>query len=144
MPREGPRGPFMWGIPADPKGRPRMFIACKPSDERFITTRLEANADVAEFRVHEDSVSHVAGKSEMRQLGLEVASMLEHTQDIDRSSDHGDRGIAVGRLNSCKGSCALLFDLSYEPIGQRRPGEPVGDDFCRLAGRQDADASYIP
>ncbi len=40
------------GIPADPKGRPRMFIACRPSDERFITSRLEANSGVAEFKVH--------------------------------------------------------------------------------------------
>jgi hypothetical protein len=40
------------GIPADPKNRPRMFIACSPSDERFIATRLEGNSGVAEFKVH--------------------------------------------------------------------------------------------
>ncbi|MBM4359931.1 MAG: hypothetical protein FJ096_17645 [Deltaproteobacteria bacterium] len=40
------------GIPDDPSGRPRVFIACSPSDEGLIASRLEANASVEAFRLH--------------------------------------------------------------------------------------------
>jgi hypothetical protein len=40
------------GIPADPTGRPRMLIACRPEDERLIHAKLEAHEAVASFRVH--------------------------------------------------------------------------------------------
>jgi hypothetical protein len=39
------------GIPDDPEGRDRRLIACKPSDERLIASRLEASDAVASFRV---------------------------------------------------------------------------------------------
>ncbi|MEZ4440585.1 MAG: hypothetical protein R3B72_15915 [Polyangiaceae bacterium] len=41
------------GVPEDPEGRPRALIACSPSDERFIHSRLEASHVVAAFRMHE-------------------------------------------------------------------------------------------
>ncbi len=41
------------GIPDDPEGRERLFIACSPTDARFITTRLEGNEAVAGFKLHE-------------------------------------------------------------------------------------------
>lgn len=40
------------GIPADPSGRPRVFIACAPSDERLIASRLEAHSGVEAFKLH--------------------------------------------------------------------------------------------
>ena len=39
------------GLPADPDDRPRFFIAYQPADERFITSRLEANEAVAGFKL---------------------------------------------------------------------------------------------
>jgi hypothetical protein len=41
------------GIPADPEGHERMFIACRPADERLIATRLDHSAAVARYRLHE-------------------------------------------------------------------------------------------
>lgn len=41
------------GIPADPEGRPRAFVACKPSDQQFIASRLESHAAVGGFKLHE-------------------------------------------------------------------------------------------
>jgi hypothetical protein len=41
------------GIPDDPLGRPRIFIACAPADAQFIATRLEASAAVASFSLHD-------------------------------------------------------------------------------------------
>ncbi len=41
------------GIPPDPEGRDRVFIACGPADERFINSRLEAHAAVAVFKLHD-------------------------------------------------------------------------------------------
>jgi hypothetical protein len=40
------------GIPEDPSGRPRVFIACAPADERLIASRLESNGAVDAFRLH--------------------------------------------------------------------------------------------
>lgn len=41
------------GLPDDPSGRPRVFIACSPGDERLIASRLEAHAGVEAFRLHQ-------------------------------------------------------------------------------------------
>ncbi len=41
------------GIPDDPTGSPRVFIACSPSDERLIASRLEGNENVARYKLHE-------------------------------------------------------------------------------------------
>ena len=41
------------GIPADPEGRARVFIACLPSHEAFVTSRLEGHDAVAQFRIIE-------------------------------------------------------------------------------------------
>lgn len=41
------------GIPEDPQGRKRLFIAVAPGDARLIHTRLEATAVVAAFRMHQ-------------------------------------------------------------------------------------------
>ena len=41
------------GIPEDPSGRARVFIACSPSHERLIASRLEANGNVEAFRLHQ-------------------------------------------------------------------------------------------
>lgn len=41
------------GIPADPEGRKRVFIAVSPRDSRLVHTRLEASAAVGAFRMHE-------------------------------------------------------------------------------------------
>ncbi len=41
------------GIPEDPEGRDRVLVACSPTDERLIHTRLEANQDVASFKLHD-------------------------------------------------------------------------------------------
>ncbi len=41
------------GIPDDPEGRDRLFVACSPTEERLIHTRLEANQDVASFKLHD-------------------------------------------------------------------------------------------
>jgi hypothetical protein len=41
------------GIPEDPHGRERRFIACKHSDQGRILNALEAHAAVAQFQLHE-------------------------------------------------------------------------------------------
>ena len=41
------------GIPEDPEGRQRLFVAVSPRDARLVHTRLEANGSVAAFRMHE-------------------------------------------------------------------------------------------
>jgi hypothetical protein len=41
------------GLPESESDDPRIFIACKPSDSKFIHTRLEAAAGVARFRLHD-------------------------------------------------------------------------------------------
>jgi hypothetical protein len=41
------------GLPEDPQGRKRVFIACAPKDARMIHTRLEGSAIVGAFRLHE-------------------------------------------------------------------------------------------
>ncbi len=41
------------GTPADPTGRARVLIACSPSDERMIASRLEGNDLVDAFKLHE-------------------------------------------------------------------------------------------
>ncbi len=41
------------GIPDNPSGETRVFIACGNGDERFVATRLEAAAGVARYRLHE-------------------------------------------------------------------------------------------
>ncbi len=41
------------GIPDNPGGDTRMFIACSPSDGQFVATRLEAAAAVARFKLHD-------------------------------------------------------------------------------------------
>ncbi len=38
------------GIPEDPQNRHRVLIACAPSAERFVQTRLEQHAGVQGFR----------------------------------------------------------------------------------------------
>ncbi|MBM4373713.1 MAG: hypothetical protein FJ095_01420 [Deltaproteobacteria bacterium] len=40
------------GIPDDPSGRPRVFIACSPTDERLVASRLEAHSGVEAFKLH--------------------------------------------------------------------------------------------
>ena len=40
------------GLPEDPQGRLRKSIACSPSDERLVASRLEAHAAVGSFRLH--------------------------------------------------------------------------------------------
>ena len=40
------------GIPEDPQGRPRLFIACGETDGRMVQTRLEASNLVAQYRLH--------------------------------------------------------------------------------------------
>ncbi len=39
------------GIPDNPEGDPRVFIACSHSDEQFVATRLEAAAGAARSSV---------------------------------------------------------------------------------------------
>jgi hypothetical protein len=41
------------GIPEDPENRPRVLIACSPSNKQFIASRLEASAAVGTFKLHE-------------------------------------------------------------------------------------------
>lgn len=41
------------GLPDDPQGRKRVFIAVGPRDARLIHSRLEASAAVGAFRMHE-------------------------------------------------------------------------------------------
>ena len=41
------------GIPEDPQGRKRVFVAVSPRDSRLVHSRLEANASVGAFRMHE-------------------------------------------------------------------------------------------
>ena len=41
------------GLPDDPDDRPRFFVAYQPADERYITSRLEANEAVAGFKLLE-------------------------------------------------------------------------------------------
>jgi hypothetical protein len=41
------------GLPDDPEGRPRVFIAYQPADEKFIASRLEANEAVLGFKLHQ-------------------------------------------------------------------------------------------
>ncbi|MBW2529171.1 MAG: hypothetical protein JRI23_33655 [Deltaproteobacteria bacterium] len=41
------------GIPEDPEGRKRVFIAVSPRDARLVHTRLEASAAVGAFKMHE-------------------------------------------------------------------------------------------
>jgi hypothetical protein len=41
------------GIPEDPQGRKRVFVACSPRDQRLIHSRLEGSNAVAAFRLHE-------------------------------------------------------------------------------------------
>ena len=41
------------GLPEDPEGRKRVFIAVAPRDSRLVHTRLEASAAVGAFRMHE-------------------------------------------------------------------------------------------
>jgi hypothetical protein len=41
------------GIPEDPEGRKRVFVAVSPRDSRLILSRLEASAAVGAFRMHE-------------------------------------------------------------------------------------------
>lgn len=41
------------GIPENPSGAERIFIACGISDEQFVASRLEAAAGVARFKLHE-------------------------------------------------------------------------------------------
>jgi len=41
------------GLPEDPEGRARVFIACSPSHARLIHTRLETSHLVSAFRIHE-------------------------------------------------------------------------------------------
>jgi hypothetical protein len=41
------------GIPENPEGDPRVFIACSRADEQFVLSRLEAAPGVARFRLHE-------------------------------------------------------------------------------------------
>jgi hypothetical protein len=41
------------GIPEDPTGRPRVFIACSPADERLVASRLEAHSGVEAFKLHQ-------------------------------------------------------------------------------------------
>ncbi len=40
------------GIPEDATGRMRVFVACAPSHEHLITSRLESNGAVEAFRLH--------------------------------------------------------------------------------------------
>ena len=40
------------GVPADPEGRRRILIACRPQDERLITSRLERHEGVNGFKLH--------------------------------------------------------------------------------------------
>lgn len=40
------------GIPEDPEGRARVFVACAPSHEQLIASRLETSAGVDAFRLH--------------------------------------------------------------------------------------------
>ena len=41
------------GIPDDPDGRERVFVACLPSHHSFVSSRLEAHEAVAQFRLIE-------------------------------------------------------------------------------------------
>ena len=41
------------GIPEGDDGASRVFIACSPSDEQFIASRLEASAAVSSFKLHD-------------------------------------------------------------------------------------------
>jgi hypothetical protein len=41
------------GLPEDPAGRARLFIAVAPKDSRLIHTRLEGSHIVSAFRIHE-------------------------------------------------------------------------------------------
>lgn len=41
------------GIPDDPEGRARVLIACRPSDEQYIASRLEGHPAVATFKLHD-------------------------------------------------------------------------------------------
>ena len=41
------------GLPADPQGRKRVFVACAPTHAKLIHTRLEGSAIVGAFRMHE-------------------------------------------------------------------------------------------
>jgi 1,6-anhydro-N-acetylmuramate kinase len=41
------------GIPEDPEGRKRVFIACAPTHARLIHSRLESSAVVGAFRLHD-------------------------------------------------------------------------------------------
>ncbi len=40
------------GIPDDPEGRPRLFVACGERDARLIHTRLEASPLCGAFKIH--------------------------------------------------------------------------------------------
>jgi hypothetical protein len=44
------------GLPDDPAGRKRLFIAVAPKDSRLIHTRLEASHLVSAFRIHDVNV----------------------------------------------------------------------------------------
>jgi 1,6-anhydro-N-acetylmuramate kinase len=41
------------GIPEDPEGRKRLFVACTPSHAKLIHSRLEASHLVGAFRLHD-------------------------------------------------------------------------------------------
>jgi len=41
------------GIPEDPEGRERAFIACRPADQRLIVTLLERSDKVLAFKLHQ-------------------------------------------------------------------------------------------
>jgi len=41
------------GLPDDPAGRKRLFIAVAPKDSRLVHTRLESSHLVSAFRIHE-------------------------------------------------------------------------------------------
>ena len=41
------------GIPEDPQGRKRLFVACAAKDARLVHSRLEASALCSAFRMHD-------------------------------------------------------------------------------------------
>ena len=41
------------GLPPNPTDDTRVFIACQPSDEQFLATRLESAAGVARYKLHD-------------------------------------------------------------------------------------------
>ena len=41
------------GLPADPEGRRRLFVACAQKDARLVHTRLESSVLCAAFRIHD-------------------------------------------------------------------------------------------